>query len=105
MAPDIVVELDGGKKIYFGGERTSSRLQEVSAANKAVKRSKDQFEAALGTLGDLINAMEKSLANVARRPDKVEMAFGASLTGECDLWIVSGEGKAEFKVTLTWGGK
>jgi hypothetical protein len=26
----------------------------------------------------------------------------ASLSGECDLWIVSGDGEAEFKVTLAW---
>lgn len=31
------------------------------------------------------------------------MEFRASLTGECDLWIVSGETGAEFKVTPTWG--
>jgi len=31
------------------------------------------------------------------------MEFRASLTGECDLWIVSGEGEAEFKVKLAWG--
>jgi len=40
---------------------------------------------------------------MAHRPEKVEMEFSASLTGECDLWIVSGEGEAEFKVTLAWG--
>jgi len=40
---------------------------------------------------------------MAHRPEKVEMEFSASLTAECDLWIVSGEGEAEFKVTLAWG--
>ncbi|GJE01480.1 hypothetical protein GMJLKIPL_3412 [Methylobacterium isbiliense] len=33
------------------------------------------------------------------------MEVRASLTGEGDLWIVSGETEAEFKVTLTWGKK
>jgi hypothetical protein len=31
------------------------------------------------------------------------MEFRASLSGECDLWIVSGDGEAEFKVKLAWG--
>jgi hypothetical protein len=31
------------------------------------------------------------------------MEFGATLSSECDLWIVSGHGEAEFKVTLSWG--
>jgi hypothetical protein len=39
---------------------------------------------------------------MVHRPDKVEMEFGASLSGECDLWIVSGDGEAEFKVKLSW---
>jgi hypothetical protein len=30
------------------------------------------------------------------------MEFGASLSGNCDLWVVSGEGKADFKVKLVW---
>jgi hypothetical protein len=30
------------------------------------------------------------------------MEFGATLSGDCDLWIVSGHGEAEFKVTLSW---
>jgi hypothetical protein len=105
MTPDVVVELQDGRKIYFGGDATAPGLQEVSAAATAAKASKDQFEAALGTLGGLIDTMEKSLATVAKRPDKVEMAFGVSLTADCNLWVVSGEGKAEFTVTLTWGGK
>jgi hypothetical protein len=25
------------------------------------------------------------------------------LTGNCDLWIVSGEGEAEFSVKVSWG--
>jgi len=40
---------------------------------------------------------------MAHRPDKVEMEFGASLRGDRDLWVVSGEGKADFKVKLAWG--
>jgi len=39
---------------------------------------------------------------MAQRPDKVEMEFGCSLNGKCDLQVVSGEGKADFKVKLAW---
>ena len=102
MASEVVIEFDNGRKLYFGGGAARGGLQEASAGSKALSASKDKFEAALGTLGDLITAMEKSLASVAKKPTKVEMEFGASLKGDCDLWIVSGEGTAEFKVTLTW---
>ena len=44
----------------------------------------------------------RSVAKLPRRPDKVEIEFSASLTGDCNLLIVSGEASAEFKVTLAW---
>lgn len=102
MAAELVVEFEGGRKIYFGDKTSKGGLSEASVGANVAKASKEQFEAALGTLGHLIDAMEKSLAKVVKKPSKVAMEFGASLKGECDLWIVSGEGSSEFKVTLTW---
>lgn len=47
--------------------------------------------------------MEETVGALPNRADGIKMEFGASLTGECDLWIVSGDTKAEFEVTLTSG--
>jgi Trypsin-co-occurring domain 1 len=103
MSAGVVVNFESGRKLYFAsGEALRSSLEDVSAPSKAISASKEQFESAIATLGDLIAAMEKSLATVVNRPKKVEMEFGASLSGNCDLWIVSGNGSASFKVTLTW---
>jgi hypothetical protein len=44
--------------------------------------------------------VEQSISRMAHRLEKVHMEFSALLTAECDLWIVSGEGEAEFKVAL-----
>ena len=55
------------------------------------------------SLANVIEFLELSLSKVAKKPDTVELEFGASLTADCDLWVVSGEGTAEFKVTLKWG--
>jgi hypothetical protein len=52
-----------------------------------------------------VNTSEESVGAMPPCPDKIEMEFGASLKGECDLWIVSGEGEAEFKVKLSWERK
>ena len=65
--------------------------------------SGDKFKDALGSLGALVAALEQSVGHLAQRPDKVEVEFGATLSGDCNLWIVSGKGEAEFKVTLSWG--
>ena len=96
------VELPNGKRLLFGTPPDGG-LQEVSFVNTLSKATAGQFESALGTLGELIGVLEKHVGALANRPAKMEMEFGASLSGECDLWVVSGKGEAEFKVTLTWG--
>ncbi|HXC26568.1 MAG TPA: CU044_2847 family protein [Stellaceae bacterium] len=102
MASQMIVELPSGKRILFGGKGASVGLSQVSLRPDIAKATRAQFETALGTLAELTGALEHSIASMARRPDKVEMEFRASLSAECDLWIVSGEGEAEFKVTLAW---
>jgi hypothetical protein len=87
----------------FGGRGTSPGLSEVALSADVAKATGDQFKKALASLAELTGALEHSVASMARKPDKVEMEFKASLSAECDLWIVSGEGEAEFKVTLAWG--
>jgi hypothetical protein len=99
----MIVELPTGDKVLFGGGGAETGLSEVSVADDIAKATGDKFNAALGSLTNLVATLEQSVGRMARRPDRFEMEFGASLSSECDLWIVSGEGKAEFKVTLSWG--
>lgn len=101
MAKSMLVELPNGKKILFGG-RNDGGLQEVGVAGSIVQASTKQFEGALSSLRDLVELLDKNIENLAKRPSKIELEFGASLSGTCDLWVVSGEGKAEFKIKLTW---
>ena len=87
----------------FGGRGAATGLSEVGIGAEIAKASGDGFKAALGSLADLVAVLEQSVGGMAHRPDKIEMEFGASLSGECDLWIVSGDGEAELKVKLSWG--
>jgi hypothetical protein len=103
MPAKMVVELPSGDKVYFGGEGPATGLAEVADDGEVAKIAGGKFERALGSLGTLVATLERTVGAMAKRPDKVELEFGASLTTECDLWIVSGEGTAEFKVTVAWG--
>jgi hypothetical protein len=104
MPKTMKLELPSGKTLFFGSQ-TGTGLQDVSLADKLPEAAKGQFEAALGALSELIGVLEKQVDDLKKRPSKVEIEFGASLSGDCNLWIVSGEGKAEFKVKLAWEGQ
>jgi Trypsin-co-occurring domain 1 len=101
MAKTMIVTLPSGNKVLFGAPPKGG-LHEVSAKDKLIETSGSTFEKALGSLGELVAVLEKSVGALEKRPSKIEMEFGATLSGECDLWIVSGHGEAEFKVTLSW---
>lgn len=102
MPAPMVVEFASGNKVVFA-RGASGGLSEVSLVGDVARATADGFRSALGTLGDLVAMMEEKIGRMPHRPEKVEMEFRASISGECDLWIVSGDGEAEFKVTLTWG--
>jgi len=101
MGTTMIVALPSGKKLLFGNPQRGG-LHEVSLKDKLAEKAGGEFENALGTLGELVGVLEKTVGALAHRPGKVEMEFGATLSGDCDLWIVSGHGEAEFKVTLSW---
>ncbi len=102
MTAQVVVTFENGKQVYFGGDSNRTSLTEVGVGS-AANATRKEFEAALDNLGELVDSLQKAIAKTVTKPDKVELAFGASIKGKCDLWVVSGEGEADFKVTLTWG--
>lgn len=105
MSVRMIVELSEGNKVLFGGQFSEIGLSEVGLGDDISRVSREKFKAALGSLVDLVNTLEDSIGRMAQRPHQVEMEFGASLSGDCTLWVVSGEGKAEFKVKLKWGNR
>jgi hypothetical protein len=101
--PDtIVVQFASGNTVRFGSP-DGGGLSQVGLGGKLVEKTGEAFEKALGALGDVIERLEAAVGRLERKPGNVEIEFSASLKGDCDLLIVSGEGEAEFKVTLKWG--
>jgi hypothetical protein len=99
---DIVeVKFASGNRVRFGSSQGGG-MDKVSRRNLPEKAS-ETFEKAMGALGDVVKALETAVGKLEQKPEGVEIEFSASLSGDCDLWVVSGHGEAEFKVTLSWG--
>lgn len=103
MPPLMQVDLPDGRRLLLGGSKGDSGLAEVSARDRVAKATSESFAKGLASLADLAGMLDKAIGALPKRPDTIEMEFRASLTGECDLWIVSGEAEAEFTVKLVWG--
>jgi hypothetical protein len=100
MSSRMVIELGDGGKVLFGGSGTGP--QEIGRLSDLVKVTGEKFSAALGQLGQVVEILHNSIDRMPNKPKKVEIELRASLSSECNLWIVSGDGEAEFKVTLAW---
>jgi hypothetical protein len=105
MPARVQVELPDGRKIFIGGAGDTPGLGQVSAASKIAIAGADAFQKGIGSLGDLFVMLDAAVSAAPKRPDAIEMEFRAKLTADCNLWIVSGEGEAEFSVKMSWGGK
>ncbi|MGI4977414.1 MAG: CU044_2847 family protein [Janthinobacterium lividum] len=103
--PDIIkVKFASGNTVQFGNPQGGG-LSPVGMRDAVAEKAAETFDRALGALGDVVARLEAAIGGLPRRPDGVEVEFSASLKGDCDLWVVSGEAEAEFKVTLKWDRK
>ena len=101
MPDTITVRFASGNTVQFGGQADGGgAVAHASVAEQAA----DTLDRALGALGDVVARLEAAIGGLERRPDGVQVEFSASLRGNADLWVVSGAGEAEFRVTLTWAG-
>ncbi len=102
MSEAILIELQTGRKVVFGGDGATTGRELTSSKTASVA---GRLGEAMDALGDVVAEIEKGIAKLARKPGKIDVEFGVSLTTKGDLWIVSGEGKAELKVKLSWENK
>lgn len=103
MPDTITVRFASGNTVQFGS-REGGGLRPVGVRDSVAERAADTFDRALGALGDVVARLEAAIGGLERRPDGVEVEFSASLRGNADLWVVSGDAEAEFRVTLRWEG-
>lgn len=103
MPDTITVRFASGNTVQFGGQEGGGGAGVVAHASVA-EQAADTLDRALGALGDVVARLEAAIGGLERRPDGVQVEFSASLRGNADLWVVSGAGEAEFRVTLTWAG-
>lgn len=64
--------------------------------------SKIPFEKVIEPLGEVAELLFTKLKSRVKQPDSVTLEFAASIKGQTNLVIVSGEGEGSIKVSLTW---
>lgn len=102
MTALMVVELSDDKRLFFGGRGPDGQLSEVWVTDEIAKATKENLQSALASLAELVKILDESVGAMPKRPEKIEMEFGASVGSDCNLWIAPSDSAAEFKVRLSW---
>jgi hypothetical protein len=102
MAARMIVNMSDGNIVLFGGAPESG-MPDIDHLNGLTRATGDEFQAALGTIGELVRTLQASIEAMPQRPEKIEVEFGATFGSGCDLWIVSAAASPEFKIKLVWG--
>lgn len=102
MSARMIVDLAEGNIVLFGGAPEPG-MPDAGLTNGFSRASAETFQAALGTIGALVKTVEASIDAMPQKPEGIEIEFGATLSQDCDLWIVSPDSAPEFKIRLSWG--
>jgi len=71
-------------------------------ADQAIEEAGQTFEAALGTIRDVAEAVLHQLAGLAAPPDQVRVEFGLELTAKAAVVVASAGATAQLRVELAW---
>ena len=77
------------------------RVGAVDVARRE-KADKLPLDKVIGPLGEVADLLFETVKTTVKTPSSITLELGASLKGQSNLVIVSGEGSASIKVTLTW---
>ena len=102
MPARMIVGFADGKILLFGGA-SEPGMPDAGLSDGFSRATSETLTAALGSIGELVRSFEAAVEAMPKRPQGIEIEFGAALSHECDLWIVSMDASPEFEIKLAWG--
>ena len=71
-------------------------------ANKVVQSATATFEAALENAFVAANTLVDRAASLKIQPQELNIEFGLKISGEMDLFVISGDAEANFAIKIKW---
>ncbi|MEJ0095865.1 MAG: CU044_2847 family protein [Methylocella sp.] len=78
MPARMVVDLSDGNILLFGGFPVQD-APDAGVSDGFTRATSETFKAALSSIGDLVKTLEASIEAMPKRPEKIEIEFGATL--------------------------
>ena len=100
MSEILSFETQAGETVYLevvdaGGSRPMSR------GEGAVRKASETFEAALEKVKPAAWAVVDAFSEL-NEPDEIGLEFGIQFKSEANVFVLTGEANASFKLSLKW---
>lgn len=100
MSEIVEFELQSGEVVYLevaGGEGASP----MSLEEGAIRKASETFEAALEKVKPAARAVVQAFREL-NEPDEIGLEFGIQFKTEANVFVLTGEANASFKLSLKW---
>ena len=102
MKKYVEYEVENGKSVVIEIEGAKKGLVPAASSGGVIAKSKKSFEQALDTIGPIAGKLFTHLKEFPKEPEQINIEFGLKMGFETGVVIASGNGEANFKVSLTW---
>lgn len=100
----IEFPLEAGGSVLIQVEEPvgEASLTRARGASDVAVQANQTFEAALGRLKPIADAIIARLRTLTDPPDEVQVEFGVTLSAEAGVVVASASAEANYRVILTW---
>ncbi len=102
MSEVIEFRLESGESVYVAAEDgAGASPRPVMRGDRVLKQASDTFEAALERVKPAARAVVKAFREL-NEPDEIGLEFGLQFKTEANVFVLTGEANAAFKLSLKW---
>ncbi len=102
MSEIIEFRLESGETVYVEAERdTVADPMPAGGGEEVLKRASETFETALDKVKPAARAVVKAFREL-NEPDEIGLEFGIQFKTEANVFVLTGEANAAFKLSLKW---
>ncbi len=101
MTEIVEFRLASGELVYVEAPEEPGAPRPMSRGGEAVKKASETFEAALEKVKPAARAVVEAFREL-NEPDEIGLEFGIQFKSSANVFVLTGEGNASFKLSLKW---
>ncbi|MBE9039735.1 hypothetical protein IQ235_02875 [Oscillatoriales cyanobacterium LEGE 11467] len=95
--------IEGGGAILIEVDEPPAPTDDrIGIGDDVAQKAKQSFEAAIGKIQPVANAIIEKVKGLNEPADEVEVKFGLKMSGELGAVVASGKADVNYEITLKW---